>query len=204
MTAAAKAIDDAERRELRDSYRRATGDKRRPLRSFQTKADKRARRDAHAGTLRAAMAQLADPVGFERWLEALALNPHLSASNCALVALQTPGEVVYTSAGWHREGYTLRAGLREAGRITAPGFWPLAYFTAAQVGVKHLAEAEAALPSRERSEGLRAALAAALEDPSVKPREALDRLARIVANETRREVREVVSRGPQVEPEALF
>lgn len=204
MTAAEKAIDDDERRALRDTWRASGGSTRRALGSFQTKADKRARRDAHAATLRLAVENLQEASGFERWAEALGLNPHLSAMNAALVALQTPGEVVDTSAGWHRRGYTVHKGERAAGRITAPGFWPLAYFTAAQARVLALVDVDAPLPPAEVAEGLRAALTASLSD-GAKPRPVLDALAERIRGEAASwPIRERAVHGSTVDPAELF
>lgn len=138
--AAEKALEDDERRHARDSYRECGGSKRRPLKSFMTAKEKREARDAHAARIHAAVAELVEPRGFEAWLEALELNPHLSPMNAALVALQTPGEIVGTSAYWRRNGYKVRKGERSAGRVTAPGFWPLAYFTAEQAAATDLLE----------------------------------------------------------------
>jgi hypothetical protein len=136
----AKIIEADERRHARDSYRDHGGSARRPLKSFLTAAEKRQARDDHAARIHLAVDELADPCGFERWAESLTLNPHLSAMNAALVALQTPGEIAGSSAYWHKAGYKVGKGERAAGRITAPGFWPLPYFTAAQASATDLAE----------------------------------------------------------------
>lgn len=133
MSAAAVAVlEKHERIEARDSYRAAGGSKRRPLKSFLTQAEKREAREAHAARIHAAVDELRDRLGFEAWVEALELNPHISPMNAALVALQSPGEIVGTSASWRKQGYKVRKGERLAGRITGRNFWPTAYFTAAQ------------------------------------------------------------------------
>lgn len=185
MSAATKAevearvtdvLEEAERRERRDSWRNTGGSKRRPLKSFMTKGEKRAARDQHAERIRLAVEELAEPAGFEAWLEALDLNPHLSAMNAALVALQTPGEVVATSAGWRRQGAQVRKGERAAGRITAPGFWPLAYFTAEQAGCLDLLDFEPPAPPLEVVAALREDLAERLRDEKQRP--ALDAVAK--------------------------
>lgn len=173
---AEKALQDDERRHARDSYRENGGSKRRPLKSFMTAAEKRAARDEHAARIHTAVAELADPGGFEAWLEALELNPHLSPMNAALVALQTPGEIVGTSASWRRQGYRVRKGERLAGRITAPGFWPLPYFTAPQASAGDLEGFEPTLPAPERVQALRDTLSALLA-AGEKPRIALETVA---------------------------
>lgn len=170
------AIEENERREARDSHRRNGGSQRRPLKSFMTKAEKREARDAHAERIRLAVEELEDAAGFDCWLEALELNPHLSAMNAALVALQSPGEIVATSAGWRRQGGKVKKGERAAGRITAPGFWPLAYFTADQAGAAELAEFVPPVPPLEVSEALRADLRERLETEKQRP--ALDAVAK--------------------------
>lgn len=136
----AKAIQEDERRARRDSYRRAGGSQRRALRTFYTSADKKDRREAHRDLLNLAIEELRDPAGFEAWCETLDLNPQLTACNAALVALQTPGEVVGITRSWAKLGARIAQGETAAGRLTAPGFWPLAYFTAAQAGCPELSD----------------------------------------------------------------
>lgn len=176
----AEIIREDERRAARDSYRATGGSRRRPLKSFMTKDEKKERREAHRDLLALAVAELEDASAFESWVEALELNPTLSAMNAALVALQTPGEVVASSAGWKRQGYRVRKGEHGVGRITAPGFWPLPYFTAAQadagdiIGVMELQGVR--MPAPERMGELRADLGARLSDGE-KPRPALDAVA---------------------------
>lgn len=140
------AIEADERRAARDAYRAAGGSKRRPLKSFRTDAEKRHEREAHAARLRLACDELTTPDGFAAWLEAMALNPDLTPLNAALVALQSPGEIVGTAAAWKRQGYRVRKGERAAGRITGRGFWPLAYFTAEQAGATDLLDYAPPLP----------------------------------------------------------
>lgn len=135
-----------ERREARDSYRATGGSKRRPLKSFLTEREKQEAREAHAARIAAAVAELEAAAGFEAWAEAMVLNPHLTPMNAALVALQTPGEIVGTAASWRRQGYRVRKGERAAGRITGRGFWPLAYFTAEQASAGDLLDFEPPLP----------------------------------------------------------
>lgn len=177
--AAEQALQDDERRAARESYQRTGGSKRRPLKSFLTAKEKRELRDDHAARIHAAVAELAEPGGFDAWLEALELNPHLSPMNAALVALQTPGEIVGTSASWRRQGYKVRKGERAAGRITAPGFWPLAYFTAPQAAAGDLEGFEPTLPPCERVEAFRSELSALLA-AGEKPRLALETVAKAV------------------------
>lgn len=152
---AALAIEADERRVRRDSYRDAGGSKRRPLKSFMTAQEKREARDAHAALIHLAVAELRDPAGFERWIETLELNPQLTAMNGALVALQTPGEIVGTAAQWSKQGYRIRRGERAAGRLTARGFWPLAYFTAEQASAGDLADYEPSMPGPRELAALR-------------------------------------------------
>lgn len=139
-------LEAHERRGARDSYQRTGGSKRRPLKSFRTDAEKQEAREAHAARIAAAVAELEAEAGFEAWVEAMALNPHLTPLNAALVALQSPGEIVGTAASWRRDGYRVRKGERAAGRITGRGFWPLAYFTAEQASATDLLDFEPALP----------------------------------------------------------
>jgi len=148
-----------ERREARDSYRAAGGSKRRPLRSFLTDQEKREAREAHAARIAAAVAELESEAGFEAWAETMALNPQLTPMNAALVALQTPGEIIGTAAAWRRQGYRVRTGERAAGRITGRGFWPLAYFTAEQASATDLLDFE---PERPQIAGAREELVARL------------------------------------------
>lgn len=142
MPSTAEIIEADERRHARDSYREGGGSARRPLKSFMTAAEKRQARDDHAARIHLAVDELTEPAGFERWTESLTLNPHLSAMNAALVALQTPGGIGGSSAYWHKQGYSIGKGERSAGRITAPGFWPLPYFTAEQARAGDLLEFE--------------------------------------------------------------
>jgi hypothetical protein len=176
------AIEADERRAARDSHRAAGGSKRRPLKSFMTAREKREARDAHAARIRLAVEEVQTPEGFERWLEALGRNEHLSPMNAALVALQTPGEVAASVTGWKRLGYRVRAGERLAGRLTAPGFWPLAYFTAAQAGAEALDDLPVPLPPPEGAAALREALAAFLA-AGERPRLALEAVAKRAAAE---------------------
>lgn len=143
---ATELLEAHERREARDSYRAAGGSKRRPLRSFLTDREKQEAREGHAARLRVAVAELESETGFEAWVEALTLNPDLTPMNAALVALQSPGEIVGTAAYWRRQGCRVRKGERAAGRITGRGFWPLAYFTAEQAGATDLLDFEPECP----------------------------------------------------------
>lgn len=170
------AIESDERRARRDSYRNAGGSKRRPLKSFMTAKEKREARDAHAALLKLAVDELREPTGFERWLETLELNPSLTPMNAALVALQTPGEIVGTLAQWRRQGYNVRKGEHAAGRITARGFWPLAYFTAEQVNAGDLIGFEPELPDAAEADGLRCELIGRL-DAGERSRLALEAVA---------------------------
>jgi hypothetical protein len=102
-------IATEERRAAQLSYRAAGGSDRRPLKSFLTADEKREARLEHAARLAEAVEHTAaDLDGLADWLEALELCPHLSPLNCALVALQCPGEIVDTFAGWKRQGYPSR------------------------------------------------------------------------------------------------
>lgn len=174
--AVAAAIEQDERRLRRDSYREAGGSKRRPLKSFMTAREKREARDHHAALIHAAVDELREPVGFERWIEARALNPQLTPMNAALVALQSPGEIVGTLAQWKGQGYRVRKGERAAGRITARGFWPLAYFTAEQVNAGDLEGFEPELPDAAEVERQHAELIHRL-DSGERPRLALEAIA---------------------------
>lgn len=171
------ALEADERRARRDSYREHGGSHKRPLRSFMTAAEKRSLRDDHAARIHLAVEALADAAGFEAWLHALDLNPELSAMNAALVALQTPGEVVASNAGWKRQGYRVRKGEVGAGRITAPGFWPLPYFTAEQANAGDLLLFDPPAPDPAMVERLREALAARLTTEKARP--ALDAVAKL-------------------------
>jgi hypothetical protein len=164
MAATVEQIIEAdERRHARDSYRAAGGSQRRPLKSFRTQREKREARLEHAELIRLAVAELREPDGFARWVEALELNPHLTPLNAALVALQTPGLIVSTSSQWARQGYKVGKGETAAGRITGKGFWPLAYFTADQASAGDLDGFEVELPDDERLEALRAELVSRLD-----------------------------------------
>lgn len=158
-----RLIEADERRAARDSYRAAGGSKRRPLKSFTTKAERREARLAHAALIRDAVDALREPDGFARWIEALDLSPHLTPLNAALVALQTPGAIVSTCAQWKRQGYKVRKGETAAGRITGKGFWPLAYFTADQASAGDLNGFEVELPGDDVLDRLRAELVARLD-----------------------------------------
>lgn len=138
---ATERIAREERRALRASFQAAGGSKRRPLQSFNTDDEKRAARLEHRDRLAEAVEHARDLDGFGDWLEALELNPHLSPMNCALAAYQAPGEIVDTFAGWKRGGYLVPKGERCSVRLTGPGFWPKAAFTAPQVGATDLVAA---------------------------------------------------------------
>lgn len=163
MNPAVAAIEADERRVARDSYVDAGGSRRRPLRSFMTAREKREARDAHAALIHLAVAELRDPVGFERWVETLELNPQLTPMNGALVALQTPGEIVGTAAQWSKQGYRITKGERAAGRLTARGFWPLAYFTADQANAGDLADFDPSMPGPRELAELHGELVARLD-----------------------------------------
>jgi hypothetical protein len=156
-------LEADERRAARDSYRAAGGSKRRPLKSFRTQREKRELREEHAALIREAVDALREPAEFERWIEALELNPHLTPLNAALVAMQTPGEIVSTCAQWRRQGYRVRKGETAAGRITGKGFWPLTYFTAEQANAGDLDGFEVELPDDGLLTLLRAELVARLD-----------------------------------------
>lgn len=135
---ATERIAREQRRALRASFQAAGGSKRRPLKSFNTDDEKRAARLEHRDRLAEAVDLVREPEGFGAWLESLELNPHLSPMNCALAAMQAPGEIVDTFAGWKRNGYLVPKGERAGVRLTGPGFWPKAAFTAPQVGATDL------------------------------------------------------------------
>lgn len=170
--AIAAAIEADERRAAHDSYRATGESKRRPLGSFMTKAEKREAREAHAARIRAAVDELREAAGFAAWVEALALNPQLTPLNAALVALQSPGEIVATAAQWRRQGYRVTKGARAAGRITGRNFWPTAYFTAEQADAGDLEGFEPDLPPLEHVEAARRVLCQVL-DAGVKGSEAV-------------------------------
>lgn len=174
-------MEDDERREARDSYRAAGGSKRRPLKSFMTKAEKRKAREEHAERIHEAIAELREPLGFERWIEALEFNPQLTPLNAALVAMQTPGLIVATAAQWNRQGYKVRKGEAAAGRITGKGFWPCAYFTAEQANAGDLEDFDAELPEPGIIEALRVEFVARLERGE-KARDVLPAIAELRAD----------------------
>lgn len=161
---AEQAIEADERRARRDSHVAQGGSKKRPLKSFMTTAEKKEARQDHAARIHAAVEALEDASGVAAWLEALDLNPQLSAMNAALVALQTPGEIVGSVASWKRGGYSIRKGEHAAGRLTAPGFWPLAYFTAEQARAGDLSMFDPPVPPTATVEAIRAELAALLSE----------------------------------------
>jgi hypothetical protein len=165
-----------QRRAAQLAYRANGGSARRPLKSFMTPDEKRAARVEHAERLAAAVEHVsADLDGLADWLEALELCPHLSPLNCALVALQCPGEIVDTFAGWKRNGYPLPKGTTAAARLTGPGFWPKAAFTATQARADDLAALvpeTRETPAQHVLDDLRARLAAG------KARDALEGFAR--------------------------
>lgn len=82
--------------------------------------------------------------------------------NAALVALQSPGEIVGTAASWRKQGYKVRKGERCAGRITGGQFRPLAYFTAPQAQATDLEGFEPELPDAVTLERLSESLSARL------------------------------------------
>lgn len=98
-----------------------------------TPAEKRARRDAHAETLRDVYAWLATPEGAADWLEGLEINGHLTPVNAALAARVCPGEIVATAASWRKWGFRIRKGESSRVAVTGRGFWPVAAFSARQV-----------------------------------------------------------------------
>lgn len=183
MNAAGAAIQADERRARRDAYREAGGSKRRPLKSFTTADERRELRLAHAARIRAAVEELREPAGFAAWVEAVALNPQLTPLNAALVALQSPGEIVGTAAQWKRQGGRISKGTRAAGRITGRNFWPTAYFTAAQAGAADLDDFEPDLPPAEHVEAARRVLLQLL-DAGVKGAEAVAAIAPEIGHET--------------------
>jgi hypothetical protein len=197
-----QAIEADERRAARDSYRAAGGSKRRPLKSFMTQAEKKAAREEHAALIRTAVDELRDPVGFERWIETLELNPHLTPMNAALVAMQTPGQIVSTCAQWKRQGYRVRKGEQTAGRITGKGFWPFAYFTAEQASAGDLDGFEVELPDPRLLAVLQAELVAQL-DGGTKARDALVGIAERRSEPPPADLpdEEFVQSAPQAEPE---
>lgn len=158
-----RLLEADERRAARDSYRAAGGSKRRALKSFRTQREKREARLEHVALIRAAIDELRAPDGFARWIETLELNPQLTPLNAALVAMQSPGQIVSTCAQWRRQGYRVRKGAVAAGRITGKGFWPLAYFTADQASAGDLDGFEVELPDDEKLELLRAELVGRLD-----------------------------------------
>lgn len=138
----AERIETEERRAARASYQRAGGSKRRPLHSFATADEKKARRLEHADRLSQAVAALETAEGFAEWARTCELCPDVSPLNAALIADQLPGEVAGTAAFWQRNGYRIPKGEHAAGWITGPMFWPKAVFTARQVGARELQELE--------------------------------------------------------------
>lgn len=134
-----QALAEVERREAREAWRRAGGSARRPLKTFATAEEKRARRLEHAERIREAVAGLQSPAGFAAWVESLELNPDISALNAALIAHQLPGEIAGTAAFWKKNGYSIRKGETASGYITGPNFYPRAVFTADQADAGDLA-----------------------------------------------------------------
>jgi hypothetical protein len=176
-------LADAERREARDSWRRTGGSARRPLKSFLTAEEKKARRLEHAERISAAVEYVRTDRGFTDWLEAREMNPRFSALNAALIAFQAPGEIADTAAGWKRQGCPINRGEHAAGYVTGPNFWPLAIFTADQCGAGELAElAELERPG-ELADTDRARVRKVLEDAlaaGAKGRDALEAAAEAV------------------------
>lgn len=136
----AERIALEERRVARDEWRRAGGSERRPLKSFRTAEEKKAHRLEHAERISASVEYIRTERGFTDWLEARELCPRFSPLNAALIAYQCPGTVADTVAGWRKGGYRIRKGETCSGYVTGPNFWPIALFTADQVGASDLAE----------------------------------------------------------------
>jgi hypothetical protein len=135
----AERVAQEERRHARDSWRRTGGSARRPLHSFATADEKRARRLEHVDRINAAVSALRTDTGWADWVASLELNPDVSALNAALLAEQVPGEIAGTAAFWKRNGYMIRKGERAAAFITGPMFYPRGAWLADQVGATDLA-----------------------------------------------------------------
>lgn len=127
-----------------------------------TEREKREARDRHAELIHRAVDELHGLDGFRRWVEAAALNPQLTPLNAALVALQSPGEVVATLPQWAKQGARVPKGTHGTGKLTGRGFWPLTYFTAAQAGALELEDFDPELPGDDVLEPLRRRLVIAL------------------------------------------
>lgn len=145
----AEAIAADERRAARDRYRAGGGSRRRPLKSFSTTDERRARRLEHAAELAGAVDTAESVEGFRDWLGSLMLNPDLSALNCAIISARLGPVLAATPAKWHqRGGYAVAKGSSAAAYVTAPGFKRRPVFTADQVGASDLVAQIEADPPR--------------------------------------------------------
>jgi len=97
-----------------------------------TTDEKRARRQEHAKLITCALAELGTVEGMEAFLRSRQINPHLTPLAAALVAYQMPGAMAAPVRWWGKAGHKVRKGEIARGYVTAPGFWPLAVFTAEQ------------------------------------------------------------------------
>ena len=96
-------------------------------------ADKRFIRRAHADANQRALAALEDAQGMARFLETRELNPKLTPLAQARVAMDAPGRVVDSFAGWNKAGHRIRKGEHAVSYATkAPHMWPLPLFAAEQ------------------------------------------------------------------------
>lgn len=127
-----------------------------------TPDEKRARRQEHARLITCALAELGTVEGMEAFLRSRQLNQHLTPLAAALVAYQLPGRIAAPVRWWGKAGHKVRKGEVARGYVTAPGFWPLAVFTAEQTDYpdEYIEAAEADVA--EASAGMLEALVALL------------------------------------------
>lgn len=133
---AKSAIEHDERRAARDRWRAGGGSRRRPLRSFSTEAERKAKRAELRAEREAALAAVATDDGARAdWIETCRLNPHLGANNAAIVAVRLPGQVVGTVRYWRANGARILRGEHAALYLTGgphTKFAPVAAFAACQ------------------------------------------------------------------------
>jgi hypothetical protein len=161
-------LNDALRRDMREAWRADHPNSRRPIASFMTAEDKRARREEHAERINRAREYLETAEGMQEWIRARILNPHLSPLNAALAAMQAPGSVLGTAAYWKGQGSSVRKGEHAGAYITAPGFWPKPAFTAEQT-TSELERLEIGTPAAELVQDLRAMYVDAVNELGAKP-----------------------------------
>lgn len=102
----------------------------------RTEADKREAREGHQALIADALSQLETPEGMSRWLIARYIHTErMTASNCALAALQAPGRLVGIRPAWLAQG--LKPKTAHTLRLTGPkAFWPEAAWTNEAFGIE--------------------------------------------------------------------